>query len=67
VIRELVRIKGELNALDLEASDRADAERKAGEELRVPGKFGQIIKEASIDALGTIGSHWMLFFGNLGI
>lgn len=65
VILELVEIRRDLS--DLDPLDREEVERKAGAAFDVPAQFGRIIKEASIDALGSLGSYWAQFYAALGL
>ncbi len=64
VVLELQAIDKEL---DLYGDDRNEIEEKVGAALSVPKQFGKIVKEASIQALGSLGGKWGDFRSSLGL
>lgn len=67
------RVQGELIDINIEirrlgALDRAKVELALSADLGVDSEeLAVVLKEASIQALTNLGTHWMQFFGALGI
>ncbi len=61
----------ELRKIDLELArypqDRLEIEKKMGTAFKLSNEFGQILKEASIQALGALGGKWATFYAALGL
>lgn len=66
VLKAVVDADEELAALG--SADRAKAQKTLAAELGVTNEgMVTVLKEASIQALTTLGTHWIQFFGALGI